>query len=105
MIPVLACTRHPLPMPTTVHGLRGQFYVRHRAPSRAFLTSLIVRLRINPMLKYARHGEGVLPREHRRPSTTKGTAMKSVATTKGAAMKIIAKRPVVRLVNSCRTTA
>ena len=31
--------------------------------------------------------------------------MKSVATTKGAAMKIIAKRPVVRLVNSCRTTA
>ena len=67
--------------------------------------NLIVRLRINPVLKYARHGEGVLPCEHRRPSTTKGTAMKFVATTKGAAMKIIAKRPVVRLVSAARAPA
>ncbi|RRD30222.1 hypothetical protein EII10_03975 [Actinomyces bowdenii] len=32
VISALACTDNPLPMPTTVHGLRGQLYVRHRDP-------------------------------------------------------------------------
>ena len=32
VISALACTRQPLAMPTTVHGLRGQFYVRRRVP-------------------------------------------------------------------------
>ena len=31
VISALACIDNPLPMPITVHELRGQSYVRHRA--------------------------------------------------------------------------
>ena len=31
VISALACIDNPLPMPTTVHELRGQSYMRHRA--------------------------------------------------------------------------
>lgn len=31
VISALGCIDNPLPVPTTVHGLRGQSYARHRA--------------------------------------------------------------------------
>ena len=31
VISALVCIDNPLPVPTTVHGLRGQSYARHRA--------------------------------------------------------------------------